>query len=224
MTKVEFARDWLDYAQALGAIGALVLAIVAAVFARSSAKDANRSAEAAERTAQAAEQTAEVQREQHEAFMEDRRQRPEVEMSLDVGEMKVEKDGRTTLLVTAGAINRGTRTAEKTLILLMVPRSVDIAECDATSSNPLPRTGVPQTARTVAVDGVKAPAHSRNGTRDLRPKNREVERSLLTFHSPGRYEIKVDALHPEVEDGSCIRVETITIPTAAREPGNGVPS
>jgi hypothetical protein len=62
MAAVEVARDWLDYVEALGAIGSLVLAIVAAVFAWRSANDSSRSARAAEETAEAATEEAALSR------------------------------------------------------------------------------------------------------------------------------------------------------------------
>jgi hypothetical protein len=56
--EVEVAKDWLDYAQAFGVIGAVVLAIAALILAIRSASHSSRSAAAAERTANAAAEQA----------------------------------------------------------------------------------------------------------------------------------------------------------------------
>lgn len=88
--KVEVARDWLDYAQAFGGLGSVVLALAALVLAIRSAQDSGRSADAAERTAQAAGEEAElsrkmtkhveeqlrIQREESEARARERQRRP----------------------------------------------------------------------------------------------------------------------------------------------------
>jgi hypothetical protein len=58
----EVARDWLDYAEAAGALVSLLLAGIAAAFAWRSASDSNRSAVAAEQTAAAAAEEAKLSR------------------------------------------------------------------------------------------------------------------------------------------------------------------
>ena len=60
---IEIARDWLDYAAALGVLVSLVLAAAALIYARKSAQAAKESADAAEKTATAATQEAEQTRE-----------------------------------------------------------------------------------------------------------------------------------------------------------------
>jgi hypothetical protein len=58
----EVARDWLDYAEAIGAGASLLLAGIAAWFAWRSANDSARSSAAAELTAKAAAEQAELSR------------------------------------------------------------------------------------------------------------------------------------------------------------------
>ena len=62
MAAIEVARDWLDYAEAIGALASLLLAAIAAAFAWRSASDSNRSATAAEQTATAAAEEASLSR------------------------------------------------------------------------------------------------------------------------------------------------------------------
>ncbi|GEM_PF-3950523 len=62
MAVIEVARDWLDYVEAIGALGSLLLAAIAAVFAWRSANDSSRSADAAEETATAATEEASLSR------------------------------------------------------------------------------------------------------------------------------------------------------------------
>jgi len=59
---IEVARDWLDYVEAVGALGSLALAVVASAFAWRSSRDSGRSARAAEQTAKAAEEEASLSR------------------------------------------------------------------------------------------------------------------------------------------------------------------
>jgi hypothetical protein len=59
---IEVARDWLDYVEAIGAGGSLLLAGIAAWFAWRSAGDSSRSAAAAELTAEAATEEATLSR------------------------------------------------------------------------------------------------------------------------------------------------------------------
>jgi hypothetical protein len=59
---VEVTRDWLDYVEAIGAAGSLLLAGIAAWFAWRSAGDSSRSATAAELTAKAATEEANLSR------------------------------------------------------------------------------------------------------------------------------------------------------------------
>ncbi|MGN6816894.1 MAG: hypothetical protein ACTHK3_12555 [Solirubrobacterales bacterium] len=62
MAAIEIARDWLDYAEAIGAVVSLLLAAIAAAFAWRSASDSSRSATAAEQTATAAAEEASLSR------------------------------------------------------------------------------------------------------------------------------------------------------------------
>lgn len=67
---VEVARDCLDYIEAFGSLGSLLLAVVAAAFAWRSASDSSRSADAAEQTADAATEEAKLSRQMVERLEE----------------------------------------------------------------------------------------------------------------------------------------------------------
>jgi hypothetical protein len=141
---VHVTHDWLDYAAAFAGIGSLVLAAVAALVAIRSKSDARHSAEAADRTAGAATATAQltaemerrsneqlqIMRDEHRAFMEEQRRRPQIEPVLEMGGPGTH--GHLAVAIRSGATNVGTRTAEGVLILTSVPDGVRVFQLDGT--------------------------------------------------------------------------------------------
>ena len=87
---------WTEYVAAFGGLAGVALAGVAAWFAWKSRADAKRAASAADRTATAAEDEAKVSRElvgmqrtDHEAFMQERRRAPQLDVTCAVRNTRI---------------------------------------------------------------------------------------------------------------------------------------
>lgn len=240
--EVAIGRDWLDYVQALGGIVGVLIAVVAAWFAATSARDAARSSESARRTADAAERTAdaaeetaasskleaehsqklleqvqiqlELQQEEHAVLMAESKRQPKVRPVLSMEKMETSAAGPTSVFFQFGGGNDGSKTAEQALLLLLTPRTVELASCNLDGSNPKSILPTDQDY-TLEANGEQVLSHSLNKTRDLRPNISELEGARLTFTKPGHYEIRLKVTHHSIEGGSLQVEETITIPTVA---------
>jgi hypothetical protein len=211
---VHVTPDWLDYLAAFSGVGSLALAVVAAAVALWSRGDARRSAEAAEQTARAAARTAEltqeiearsadqlqIMREEHAAFMEQQRRRPELVPIFEFAGQP-NPDAPTEILVRCGAVNVGSATAEKVLVSIMVPQGVevDLAEADGL---PVARLSLVPQLESIYRDGAEYPALAGSWSSDVIPTVRILQHCLLAFPGPGVYEIVSYCNHHELPGGS----------------------
>jgi len=128
--------------------------------------------------------------------------------------LETQENGSTTALIKWAAFNSGSRSAENALILLYVARTVKIQRCNSAGSNLKTINPILQD-HVVSVNGDPVASHSCNEDVDLRPNIQVNRHALLTFESPGTYEIGVLIHHADIEGGTARVSETVLVPRVA---------
>lgn len=210
---LHIAHDWLDYLAIFSGVGSLALAGVAALVAVRSKRDAERSADAAERTAKSAAATAvlteqmeqrgveqlHIMRTEHQAFMDERRRRPQIEPVLELGGAKPQNPLR--VVVRSGATNVGSKTAEDVLIMTLVPEGVGVYQLDPEGNVIREIQLAPQREQTLRRRGAEHLAVGCGVEASVRPGVVQSDSFLLFFPEPDIYEIATRCHHHDIPGG-----------------------
>lgn len=137
MTEVTVAKDWLDYAVAIGSLFSLIVAVVAIMLAWRSAKDAKGSA-------RFAEELRDIAAEEREARRAEEAKRAELDFSLGVHIKPPEPDGRSICRLELSSRNTGQRPAAPAIFSVTVGRGATVFKCDPdgeqiSTQNPTPQ-------------------------------------------------------------------------------------
>lgn len=225
--KLEIARDWFDYVQAVGILISLLLVAGALIYAKRSSDSAKESAQAAAATAAAARQEADQTREllriasdQHERLVRESRRRPVLAVPALSFQTTIES-GRLTLgqIASMGALARrsdqpvllwpvvvravfenvGDKAADQTLARFVVPTEVGLWRSGPEGEHPqVVDLHDDELTLTTPTGNSSTRSHSWR-IQHLPPGQPEALHALVVFPAPGDYEVALQAQQEEAE-------------------------
>jgi hypothetical protein len=227
--KVQIARDWVDYVQAVGVLVSLVLAGGALIYAKKSSTAAAESAEAAATTAAAATQEAEQTREllrlasdQHQRLVREASRRPVLATPVLLFRASIDPDQLTLgQIMSMGALalsdpvgeevrlwpvvvkavfeNVGDKPADQTLARVSVPVEVGLWRAGPDGEHPQD-VDLHDEDVNLSVPSGDSRAHAHSWRiQHLPPAQPEALHLLLVFRDPGDHEVELQAEHEEAE-------------------------
>lgn len=196
-------HDWLDYAAALGGLVGALAGIVALLFAVRSARDASSSAESARESLAIMRQEAQAARDERSkrAILD---VRPRAPRTIGTSDNAPPRQVILTLLFR----NDGTRQADRVLLNVSVPKSLDIQPCTAEGENE-------------GHDRIE-PGHQDRGNPDDKVWMHDLgtmdEPRVLVRHlridrpAAGRYRLRTTLIHKDIPTGKLSHHWLLIIP------------
>lgn len=151
MTEVSVAKDWLDYAVALGSLFSVIVSVAAVMLARRSAKDS-------ESSARYAEDLLDIAVEERQAREAEEAKKAELDLKLKAHAKPPETDGTSICRLELSSKNSGQRPATTAIFSVCVGQGGTVFKCDPAGERISTQSPTPQDEYDIQWGEVRVPA------------------------------------------------------------------